>query len=129
MAKRKKSIGLGIQDVGIQPVLGTGWVHSHGMSRFGLPDLEARDVPDFLMEPAAGLLRDLCDYMIQSGQAIHPGEYVQLSPQTTVTLVQADPEPDDPDHDGIERLRVEGVQTGCEHCAGGDPQDYPPWGK
>ena len=38
-------------------IIGTGWIHTHGMAERGFPEIEVRDVPDFLAESAAALLR------------------------------------------------------------------------
>src|SRR4051794_18446989 len=31
-------------------VIGTGWIHTHGMAERGFPEVEVRHVPDFLAE-------------------------------------------------------------------------------
>lgn len=40
-----------------------GWVHTHGMDEHGPPELEIWDIPNFLAEDAARLLKHVCKYM------------------------------------------------------------------
>src|SRR5438552_1354406 len=97
-------------------VLGQGWVHTHGMDRHGLPELEVRGVPGFLAAAAADLLRHACDYMLASGKVMKAGEIVEVSPGTYYRLARPDPTPGDEGHYEVERLRLEDVQATCSCC-------------
>src|SRR5271165_3328743 len=46
-------------------VIGTGWIHTHGMAERGYPEVEVRGVPDFLGESATALVRTVCNYMLE----------------------------------------------------------------
>ena len=48
--------------VDIHCVIGAGWVHTHGMDRHGLPELEVRGVPGLLFEYAGNVLNEVCAY-------------------------------------------------------------------
>ena len=54
--------------------------------RAGLPRGRGRHVPDFLAESAADLIRHVCDYMLDSGTCIRPGETMATSPRHDVPL-------------------------------------------
>jgi hypothetical protein len=49
------------------------WIHTHGMERWNLPNLEIVNVPYDLRGPAHGLLCELLDYM-KSAKAMKPDE-------------------------------------------------------
>ena len=46
-----------------------GWLHTHGLSVRGLPELETRNVPLFLGNAAAGVLNDFADYLLNEATA------------------------------------------------------------
>jgi len=50
-----------------------GWVHTHGLVKFGRPEMEIYDVPEELHAVAVGTLFDIGQYMITSAP-IAPGE-------------------------------------------------------
>lgn len=102
-------------------VIGSGWVHSHGMESLGLPEVEVRDVPAFLAEAAADLLREVCDYMIESGKRIKPGETMALSQRTRCRFLAAEPTPGDEAHYRAERLTVVEVKSVCDCCGPQSP--------
>ena len=88
-----------------------GWVHTHGMDQFGLPELEMRAVPGFLAESAAKLLGFICDYMIDSGKKVSVGETMELSDHTAFRFVKADPIPEAEEHYETERWQVVEVEA------------------
>lgn len=56
----------------------TGWVHTHGLAKRGLPELEVRDVsPLWVMYPAAMTLMDIAAYMVSTGKVIQAGHTYQ----------------------------------------------------
>jgi len=61
------------------------WVHTHGLDAFDLPELEIRGIkPRYLGSAAAGLLKEICDYMLNSGNTVHLGENMLLGQRTRV---------------------------------------------
>jgi Domain of unknown function (DUF4261) len=97
-------------------VIGTGWIHTHGMEERGYPEVEVRGVPDFLAESVAGLIRHVCDYMLDEAVSIKPGETMQTSPRTRFQLIKPEPLPGEEDHYTVERLQIVDVEHICEHC-------------
>jgi hypothetical protein len=97
-------------------VIGTGWIHTHGMAVRGYPEIEVRGVPDFLAESAAALIRHVCDYMLDEGVRIKPGETMETSPRTRFRLINADPLLGHEDHYTDERLQIVDVEHLCECC-------------
>jgi hypothetical protein len=93
-----------------------GWVHTHGMDRLGLPELEMREVPAFLVEAAANILREVCDYMIDSGKKVSLGEMMAASKQTVFRFVKAEPMPGQENHYHMERWQIVEVECGCAEC-------------
>jgi hypothetical protein len=45
---------------------GSGWIHTHGLDKHGLPELEVRDVPMFLAVDAVMLLNAISSYMLNN---------------------------------------------------------------
>ena len=97
-------------------VIGTGWIHTHGMAGRGYPEVEVRGIPDFLAEPATALIRHVCDYMLDEGVRIKPGMTMEISPRTRFRLIKADPLPGHEDHYTDERLQIVDVEHPCEGC-------------
>jgi rubredoxin len=93
-----------------------GWVHTHGMDRFGLPELEMRNVPGFLAEVAANILREACDYMIDSGRQVSLGETMAVSERTVFRFVKAKPIPGQDNHYKTERWQIMEVECQCQEC-------------
>lgn len=93
-----------------------GWLHTHGMNRLGLPELEIRDVQLFLAEPAGALLRHVCDYMHNSGTRVYDGETMATSDKTIFRFVNSVPIPGQENHFEVERLRIVEVDVPCSEC-------------
>lgn len=93
-----------------------GWVHTHGMDRLGLPDLEMRNVPGFLAESAAKILREVCNYMADSGKKVSVGEAMATSERTVFRFVTAEPIPGQENHYETERWQIIEVECQCEEC-------------
>lgn len=104
-------------------VVGLGWIHTHGMTDRGFPEVEVRHIPDFLAEPAADLIRHVCDYMLDTGTRIRPGETMETSPRTRFRLVRAEPLPGEEDHYTVECLQIVDVEHTCDSC--GRPGEVP----
>ncbi len=55
------------------------WVHTHGLSGLGYPELEIRGVkPSFVVNGAVDILNNVANYMVQDGKVIKPGENMRL---------------------------------------------------
>lgn len=80
-----------------------GWVHTHGMCKHNLPDLEIRGVPVFLAGAAMAVLRSVCDYMLDSGKKINLGENMALGERMVFSFRKAVPLPGEEDHYEVER--------------------------
>jgi hypothetical protein len=93
-----------------------GWVHTHGMDRLGLPELEMRSVPGFLAESAAKILRDVCDYLIESGNRVSVGETMAVSDRTVFRFVKAEPIPGQENHYETERWQIVESECKCADC-------------
>lgn len=107
-----------VEGVVLHHVLGTGWVHTHGMTAFGLPELEIRDVPDLFVEAAAGILRTVCHYLKTPGVVVRVGETMALSPKTAFRFVRPDPIPGEDEHYRDERWRIVEIESSCDGCRG-----------
>jgi hypothetical protein len=94
-----------------------GWIHTHGMDKFGLPELEIRSVPSFLAEPAAALLRHVSDYMRKPGVTVRVGETMETSPRTRFRFVKSAPILGEEHHYIVERWQiVELDDQPCDTC-------------
>lgn len=94
------------------------WVHTHGMDEYGLPELEIRGIPNFLIEPAANILHAVTDYMLDSGKVIALGESFAVSDQIVFTFTKAVPLPGEEDHYDVERWLIADLPPNClcERC-------------
>ena len=97
-------------------VIGTGWVHTHGMDELGLPELEVRDIPDFLAEDVARLLSHICKYMQTGGKPVQLGEVMETSPRTRFRFVKPEPMSGSEDHYLVERWQIVDAMAVCECC-------------
>jgi hypothetical protein len=87
------------------------WIHSHGMDRYGLPELEIRHVPVLLAGNAITILRTVCGYMIDN---------VDITDQSVFRFEKAEPIVGQEDHYDTKRLQIVGVECSCEACRGED---------
>ena len=86
-----------------------GWIHSHGMGQFGLPELEMKHVPLFLMAPAAELLNHIAQCVYDAKDSDHPillGHNFATDRYTVVRFVKAKPIPGDEAHYAYEVWEV-----------------------
>lgn len=110
-----------------------GWVHTHGMAEYGLPELEIRGVPVFLADPAAAVLREVCAYMLDSGKTIRLGENMGLDENTVFSFRKPISIPGEEDHYAVERWELIDIPDicVCDECraAGRQPGEaYSPNG-
>lgn len=95
-----------------------GWVHTHGMADLGLPELEARQIPRYLMQPTAHLLWTIAEYMLDSDRPVLLGDTMHAEGYGKVTLRKLAPYCDYPSHYADERWAI--VDEGpplCECCS------------
>lgn len=98
-----------------------GWVHTHGMNKFGLPELEIRNVPLMLSPFACGLLNEVAFYMINEEAKIKIGETMQCGP-SAFRFEKLEPIASSMNHYEHERwtltdvLRGECVECSCSNC-------------
>jgi hypothetical protein len=52
----------------------TGWFHTHGLIKFGRPELEIYEVPEQLGVTAYAMLFDIAQYVVTSSALIEPGQ-------------------------------------------------------
>jgi hypothetical protein len=99
-----------------------GWIHTHGLDKLGLPELEMLDVPGFLMEAAAGLLHHVADYLCKPHSPVLVGQTMQTSEHTRFRFVRGSEdwlpelEPGQADHYAVERWRIVDVEVRCACC-------------
>jgi hypothetical protein len=93
-----------------------GWVHTHGMDRLGLPELEIRDCPAFLGESAVRILREVCDYMLNLGTVVQAGETMGIWDRTRFRFVKSGPIPGEELHYEVERLQIVEMECNCDEC-------------
>ena len=96
---------------------GTLWVHTHGLAKYGYPDLEIRDLPFFMVEGAARLLNSVGQYMLANKACIKADENMQ-SGSLFLHFVEPEPFAGTEDHYEVERLQIvdpPGI-TLCDGC-------------
>jgi len=92
------------------------WLHTHGMDRLGLPELEIRGVPSFLVDAAAGLIRHVCGYMQEPSVVVKLGETMQVGPHSRLRLERAESLASAEDHYHVERWTLAQVPMTCSEC-------------
>ena len=98
-------------------VMGLGWIHTHGMEKAGLPELEIRNVPSFFARPAAKLLNDVCDYMIRTGKHVQAGESM-ANHGANFKFERPEPMEGEREHYAAERLQILDLEPRCGCCEG-----------
>lgn len=103
----------------------TFWMHTCGLSEFGLPELELRNVPALYVKGAGDVLNTWGYYMVVEGQVIKAGERLGEGGPVPLTLLATG----SPDpfwwrrSEACIRLEVEAVHGGCVVCGGTCPDD------
>ena len=100
----------------IHHVSENGWVHTHGLDQFGLPELEIRNVPPMFAEAAAQILQEVGEYLREPGVVVKSGETMAVSPHTAFRLVAAEPISGNEDHYEVERWELVPFEQVCECC-------------
>jgi hypothetical protein len=98
-----------------------GWVHTHGMDKLGLAELEARHVPRYLMRPTATLLWAVADYMRSGHRPVRVGEHMLVDGYGVLTFRRSDPMVGYEDHYAVERWIITDEREECACCAGSQP--------
>lgn len=97
---------------------GGGWVHTHGLEQFGLPELEIRSVSHVLLLPSAAvILTEVADYLLNGERPVAAGDALVLGDMTFLRLCRLSPLSDHPDHYVYERWAVVDVpESFCPLC-------------
>ena len=101
------------------------WVHTHGMDKLGLAELEIRKVPLPLIQFAGQLLNEVADLMVnwkeRGDKPVKVGESIQFGRLTLFRVVAAAAtRPDEADHYEVMRWAVvahERSRAQCDACA------------
>jgi hypothetical protein len=97
-----------------------GWVHTHGLSRFGRPELEIRNVPSLFTSAAGALLNEVADYMLNdTDKPVLAGQKMQIGRWTVFKFHEAKADEVagyDENHYRAPRLRIDGVDMKCSCC-------------
>ncbi len=97
-----------------------GWIHTHGMEEWDLPNLEIRGVPLFLGPEAASLLNHVATYMVgikeEEDRRVQLGERMQIGPMAIFQFVELPPIKGDEAHFEYPRwaLSDEPLRSMCE---------------
>jgi hypothetical protein len=102
--------------VRIDHVIGSGWIHTHGMAAEGYPELEIMRIPLFLGKPASVLLYDVCDYMLRTGRRVKAGETMAASSGAVFRFERPEPMPSCENHYQLERLQIVDLEASCDCC-------------
>lgn len=90
------------------------WLHTHGMDRLGLPELEIRGVPSYFVDPAGEVLQQISKYMQEPGRAIRIGETIQIGPHSVAKFEISEPIKGSENHYEVERWSLAAVgSSGC----------------
>lgn len=99
-----------------------GWVHTHGMDKLGLPELEIRGVPLYFAGLAVGLLNHVAQYMydgkngVGSAKPVELNQVMSVDAMSTFKFVKLPPMEGDEAHFEVERwaLSDEPMRGMCE---------------
>jgi hypothetical protein len=95
-----------------------GWVHTHGMFEYDLPELEMRHVPLFLAHAAAQVLQEVCDYMLTAPTPVLAGQTMRLG-RALLRFVTPVPIPGADEHYQHPCLQIVDADPVCDCCQGG----------
>lgn len=114
-----------------------GWLHTHGMFVYGMPEVEMRSVPLFLAHAAGELINRVCDYMLNSEDKFFKAGQVFDFGGSVFKLVRAPPLVGGENHyaaDGqilfelgakkVDRWLFEDIEMRCKHCEGGECKEH-----
>lgn len=102
-----------------------GWVHTHGMNKFGHPELEVRGVsPVFLMPMVGNLLNNIADYMLNTDNKVIEGHKMTVGP-FTFRFMKLEPIPGDEEHYVHPHLALTDLEVmKCAHCSMEDHEEH-----
>jgi hypothetical protein len=97
-----------------------GWVHTHGMAKFNMPELEIRKLPLFMALAAVCLLNTITDYMLNSGKQVVLGQSLCFSRMCIVGFEKLQPIGGSENHFETERWALVDppeVHGMCSRCS------------
>lgn len=100
-----------------------GWVHTHGLDKFDLPELEIRDIPVFMMTSAGRILNLVSDYLLNGDKPIKVGETMVFGDGAIVKFIEAEPIPGDEEHYQVERWQLVDPASTMLKCAACDGEN------
>lgn len=94
-----------------------GWIHSHGLGGFGLPELEIVGCPLYLCKGAMGLLNHIAQYMLDGG-VVKAGERMGLGGPIAIQFIEPIPLEGEEGHYEYPVLRITDapMHNDCDHC-------------
>jgi hypothetical protein len=92
------------------------WVHSHGMDKFGLPELEMRDVPVVFSVSAGIIINTVADYMLNE-EHIKLGEIFSRGHEL-IYFMRLDPLKGNEDHYSCDRWAMVHPSVAVEELSG-----------
>lgn len=102
-----------------------GWVHTHGLDKYGEPELEIRNVPMLFTGFACQILNHIADYMLNHAtKPILPGQKMEINRVTIIVFHETSADDKagyDDNHYKVKRLRVDSIDT-TGRCACCDPK-------
>jgi hypothetical protein len=96
-----------------------GWVHTHGLARYGRPELEIRKVPALFATSAAHMLNEIAEYLLESRKPMLPGHTMELG-RDMLLMLEGKPDAEhgyDELHYRVPVLTVTAIERACEYCA------------
>jgi hypothetical protein len=97
-----------------------GWVHTHGLAKFGRPELEIRNVPSYFSATAGTLLNEIADYMLNgTDKPVLAGQKMAIGRFTLFKFHKFGPDDKagyDSNHYGTERLCIGDTEMQCACC-------------
>lgn len=99
-----------------------GWVHTHGLAKFGRPELELRNVPSYFVSISGELLNEIADYMLNDApeKPVLAGQKMAIGRFTVFKFHNFGPDEKagyDGNHfEGVTRLCIGDVEMPCQCC-------------
>lgn len=103
-------------DAVVDGELTRGWVHTHGMDKLGLPELEIRNVtPNCLLVEASKLLNFVAQYVASAPKKVELGDTMSFGPNPAecFRFAKLPPIPGEEEHYRVERWTLVDIEQAC----------------